>query len=209
MRAAANKAGLSLDELGPAVGRVVDDLHNRLATYDLVFTSGRMALEALAVGCAVVLCDGEGRAGLVTSDQVDSWRRDNFGRQIMTRSPTAAALLAEIARYDAADAAAVGARIRGTAALSAHLLRVEDIYRDIVANWTCTSDDLRRHSEALATFIASWLRQCLPEHRALGLQCAAATAQLTEYSDIINSRSGLLRHLLRVTMRKPRRVSHQ
>ncbi len=213
VRAAAASAGLPLDEIGLAVGRVVDDLDLRLKDYDLVFASARMALEALAVGCAVVVCDGRGLAGLATSEQVDAWRRDNFGLRLLTRTPTAEALLAEIGRYSAKDAAAASARIRDTVALTAHLARLECIYRDMAANWTCSSDDLRRHSEALATFIAAWLREHLPEHKALMLQhgallsqYAAVSAQLIAQQTIINSRSRLLRHLWHVTTRKLRRA---
>jgi len=79
VRAAAAAAGLRLDELGIAAGRVVDDLPAWLPGYDLVFTSARTALEALAVGCAVIVVDGRGLAGLATADAVDAWRRDNFG----------------------------------------------------------------------------------------------------------------------------------
>jgi len=63
VRAAAADAGLALDAIGPAVGNVVDDLPMRLAQYDIVFATARMAIEALAVGCAVVVVDGRGLAG--------------------------------------------------------------------------------------------------------------------------------------------------
>ena len=234
VQATANAAGLALDELGLAVGRVVDDLDVRLANYDLVFTSGRMAMEALAVGCAVVVCDGAGLAGLATTDQVDAWRHANFGRQILTRTPTVEALSAEMARYNALDAAAVSRRIRDTAALTDHLDRLEHIYLEITTNWTCSSDDLRRHSEALATFVARALREYLPayktvsqehkalshhhhalshqhdellqQHNALLLQYGAISRQLEAQQAIIDSRSDLLRQLWRVTTRKLRRA---
>ena len=104
VRTAATAAGLDLDELGSGTGVVVDDLHLRLQKYDIVFATGRMALEALASGCAVVVCDERGIAGLVTSDVVDLWRRHNFGQRLLDRPTTIARLLSEIARYNSEDA---------------------------------------------------------------------------------------------------------
>src|SRR5262245_4639755 len=177
VRTAAGNASMRLDELGTALGRVVDDLDARLAQYDLVFASARGALEALAVGCAVVVVDGRGLAGLATADKIDAWRRDNFGLRLLTRSPDAAALRAEIARYDARDAAAASARIRAVAGLDAQLTRLEGIYQEIVANWSCANADLRAHSEALSVSFASLLATN-PMHDALTRRCAALAAEI-------------------------------
>jgi hypothetical protein len=117
-----------------------------------------MALEALAVGCAVVVVDGRGLAGLVTSSLVDEWRRNNFGLRLLTREPTKEAILTEIGRYDTRDAALVSGRIREHASLSTYLDRVEAIYRDVLATPQVLADapaDLR----ALGRFIAQWLRR--------------------------------------------------
>jgi glycosyltransferase involved in cell wall biosynthesis len=133
VRAAAAAANLSLDELGPGVGNVVDDLHTRLCNYDIVFATGRMALEALACGCAVIIADSRGLAGLVRSDVVDQWRQHNLGQRLLDRAVSVAGLLSEIKRYDAADARAVSLRIRDAASLSAYLESVEAIYRSILS----------------------------------------------------------------------------
>ncbi len=158
VRAAAQETGLELDEIGSPFGREVDDLHARLRNYDIVFATARMALEALAVGCAVVVVDGRGLAGLVTSSLVDEWRRNNFGLRLLTREPTKEAIATEIGRYDARDAAIVSGRIREFASLSTYLDRVEAIHRDVVATPQVLADaplDLR----ALGRFIGQWLRR--------------------------------------------------
>lgn len=56
-----------------------------LGGYDLVFAKARCALEAMAVGCAVVLCDVGGLGPLVTRAQVQHLRRWNFGRRTRLR----------------------------------------------------------------------------------------------------------------------------
>jgi hypothetical protein len=157
VRAAAQETGLELDEIGSPFGREVDDLHARLGNYDIVFATARMALEALAVGCAVVVVDGRGLAGLATSSLVDEWRRNNFGLRLLTREPAKEAIVTEIGRYDTHDAALVSGRIREFASLSIYLDSVEAIHRDVVATPQVldASADLR----ALGRFIAQWLRR--------------------------------------------------
>ncbi|MBR0712873.1 hypothetical protein [Bradyrhizobium liaoningense] len=157
VRDAAGQAGLALDEVGTAFGREIEDLHVQLKRYDLVFASARMALEAMAVGCAVIVVDGRGLAGLATAATLDTWRERNFGVSVLTRPITAEAIATEIERYDAADAAVVSRRIRDVAPLSAYLDRVEALHRDIVAS-PCEADcaaDLR----ATGLFMAQWLRR--------------------------------------------------
>ncbi len=157
VREAAGRSGLALDELGWPLGRIVDDLHARLGDYDVVFATARMALEAMAVGCAVVVVDGRGLAGLATSPVVDQWRAYNFGLRLLTRPPTVDALLAEIARYDPQDAARVSGRIRETAPLSGYLDQVEAIHREVAgAGYACEPE---RDGRELSAFLAAWMRR--------------------------------------------------
>jgi hypothetical protein len=209
VREASRIAGLQLDEVGSAFGRVVDDLDVRLKDYDLVFATARMALEALAVGCSVIVCDGRGLAGLANLESVDEWRADNFGLKLLTRAPTVEALLFEINRYQAKDAALAGARIRQVASLADHLDRVEAIYRDIVSKWRCSPGDERKHSEAAAIFLATWLRG-LDHSTVSGIArdvIAKQAAKIAEQAAILNSRLRLIRRLWHVVFRKLKRSS--
>jgi hypothetical protein len=199
VREAARGAGLTLDETGPIFGRVVDDLHARLRNYDVVFATARMALEALAVGCSVIVCDGRGLAGTVTSDVVDKWRIDNFGLKLLIHPPKAETVSAQIQRYNPHDAALVSARIRAIASLSDQLDRIETIHHDIVSSWTCSLDDQRQHSQALGTFIATWV------HDRGYPVISRNTAPASENEKILESRSRLFAQLCLVTVRKLRR----
>jgi hypothetical protein len=216
VRAAARDTGLELDEIGSPFGREVDDLHARLRHYDVVFATARMALEALAVGCAVVAVDGRGLAGLVTLPVINEWRRNNFGLRLLTRDPTREAIVTEIGRYDPHDAALVSSRIREIASLSIYLDRVEAIYRDVVAtprNLPDAAADLR----ALGKFVAQWLRRLgegmIPEnfdtllaankfageHHAVVEENAALRAQLESLHaqvDALNRETAMQRNIL-------------
>ncbi len=61
------------------MGTLVDDPERILPRYDLVFAKGRCALEAMAAGCAVIVCDAVGLGEMVTHGSVEEMRRWNFG----------------------------------------------------------------------------------------------------------------------------------
>jgi hypothetical protein len=155
VRAACAKTGLTLDELGPATGEVSDQLEKVLPRYDIVFATARMALEAAAVGCAVVVADGRGFAGMLRTENLQAWRRLNFGVSLLTAPVTAAALDTAVAAYDAADAAEVCGRLRVEASAddcaAAYLQLYTEATREPVAQ------DV---SHAAAT--AVWLEDLLP-----------------------------------------------
>jgi hypothetical protein len=132
-RAACLQRRLEVDVVGPAVGNVVDDLPSCFRDYDLVFASARAAIEALAAGCAVIVIDSRGVAGLVTRDAVSSWRENNFGRRLFSRPASTEVIVAEIDRYDAGDAQLVSRFIRENSSLDGYLDRLEIIHREVIA----------------------------------------------------------------------------
>lgn len=154
VRKACARAGLALDELGPATGEVSDQLEKVLPRYDIVFATARMALEAAVVGSAVVVADGRGFAGMLRSDNLDAWRRLNFGIGLLTAPVTSAALDAAIAAYDAADAAKVCARLRATASSDDYAAAYLEIYAQAIAEGT--------PQDASQAATADWLEDLLP-----------------------------------------------
>jgi hypothetical protein len=130
--AACKTAGVQVDKLGLGTGVVVADLPQHFQRYDVVFATARMAIEALACGCAVVVVDARGLAGLVTSINVRNWRRHNFGRRLLARAITAAAIRNELIQFDSLDARKVSSYIREEAALSTYLDILIKIYRDAI-----------------------------------------------------------------------------
>src|SRR5262245_31349615 len=78
-----------------------------LGRYDLVFAKARCALEAMAVGAAVVLCSSSGLGPMVTTGRLDQLRRLNFGRRSLREAIHPDAIEREIASYDAVDATEV------------------------------------------------------------------------------------------------------
>ncbi|MDB5438212.1 MAG: hypothetical protein JWM33_639 [Caulobacteraceae bacterium] len=133
IEAACRSAGLELDWAGEAAGSLVLRPEAMLGQYDVVFAKARAAIEAMAVGCAVVLCDFAGLGEMVTAGRFDHLRAWNFGAGVLNRPVTQGGLEAELARYDPADAAAVSRRIRGEAGLDQAAEAWLALYRQILA----------------------------------------------------------------------------
>jgi hypothetical protein len=127
------RAGISVDRVGWAAGRQVAAPESILQDYDLVFAKGRCALEAAAVGAAVILCDIHGLGRMITSQTVAHLYAWNFGMQTHSRPVRVDSILAEIRRYDPQDAEKVRDFIRGHATLSQAVDRYLAVYRRIRA----------------------------------------------------------------------------
>jgi hypothetical protein len=114
VREACNRAGIELDVVGSGANASSEEPESLLHKYDLVFAKARCALEALAVGTAVILCDAAGSGPLVTTADLDRLRRLNFGIRALSEKVDAELLGRQIARYDPEDAAEVSQRIRSS-----------------------------------------------------------------------------------------------
>jgi hypothetical protein len=129
---ACRRANLPLDVVGGGVGRTVEEPGPLLAGYDLVFAKARCAIEAMAVGTAVVLCDFPGLGPMVTSANFSRLRRMNFGASVLTGPLNSAALGEAIGGYDAADAAAVSAQTRDEADMEKAIDVWEGLYQEVL-----------------------------------------------------------------------------
>jgi hypothetical protein len=135
VREACLKHGLTLDVIGADAENVAARPQDVLGQYDIVFAKARCALEAMAVGNAVVLCDMVGAGPMVKTGELDRLRRLNFGIRTLRGRIDAAVLEKEIARYDPADAAAVSQRIRATAGRDAAIDQIIALYQDVIAEF--------------------------------------------------------------------------
>lgn len=133
VRVACAQRNLPLDVIGAGAGTSSSTPEQVLGHYDLVFAKARCALEAMATGAAVVLCDTDGVGPMVTLAQLPDLRPWNFGRRLLHRRPTADALVEQMQRYDAADAMAVSQFIRTYAGLADAVAAYEHVYAELMA----------------------------------------------------------------------------
>lgn len=149
--------GLSLHVVGRGYGNATETPERTLLDYDIVFAHGRAALEALAIGAAVICCDKQGAAPMVTTTNLDWFRLNNFGFAAQTHSITAEYLSEQISAYDSEDAAQVSARVRETAGLDAAVDRILDVYQECLSDWSSSrSDATAQNQESLS--LADYLR---------------------------------------------------
>jgi Glycosyltransferase Family 4 len=159
------RAGVALEFRGSANGNPTAAPETLLEGYDLVFAKARCALEALAVGAAVVLCDPPRMGPLVTRATVERLRALNFGVRALDRDAGADALVAEVARYDAADAAAVSAWVRAHAGRDAAVDRLVALYDEVIAAHRASPPDPAAEQAAAAAYLRSLRRALGPPLR--------------------------------------------
>jgi hypothetical protein len=153
---ACRHAGIALDVVGAAVGRPIAEPATILGQYDLVFAKARAALEAMAVGCAVILCDEAGVGPLVTKDTFPELRRLNFGIRTLRRPHSVDHMTTQIAKYDPADAEAIRTVVRTTAGMDAVVDRLLEVYRDAIATHATLPVSRARELELLGAYLR-WL----------------------------------------------------
>lgn len=132
IRAACEEAGIALDVVGAGEGNTTDDPGRLLASYDVVFAKARSALEALAVGAAVVPCDATGIGPMVTPENWRDLRALNFGIRVLRDRVTPLAVLERLRGYDAAAAGRVSAEVRAAAGHESVVDELVALYRAVL-----------------------------------------------------------------------------
>lgn len=151
IREACARAGIPVDVVGHSAGTAVQDPEAVLGQYDLVFAKAKCALEAMASGAAVILCDVAGMGGLVRAADVARLRRVNFGARSLTEPLSVDAVLREIQRYDAADATKVSDIIRSTASTDLVHEQLLELYESVLG--TEIARDWEAEERAAAAFL--------------------------------------------------------
>ena len=189
VRSACDRANISLDVVGKDVGNVSREPEAILGNYDLVFAKGRAALEALAVGAAVILCDAAGAGPMVTSENFEQLRPLNFGIRALREELSSAVISREIARYDPADAERVSQVIRANAGREAVLDELISLYRDVVQEYELSSHDPIAEQQAASKYLRELSPRLKSVEDAVGKETVARLAeQENELKLIKNSR---------------------
>jgi hypothetical protein len=168
IRRACERAGWQVTFRGAGVGDEIDDIAQAYVGHDLVITSGRTALEAVAMGRNVVVCDYGGYGGAVDGA---SWRRlraTNFGLNAMTGALQEDVLAEQLALIDAEAGHLFGASIRSSLDLEAIAETVEALYMRVLRTHVplaslaereaMTADLVLKTQEASTSHLAHWRR---------------------------------------------------
>jgi hypothetical protein len=172
VREACARFDIALEVAGVAAGSAVERPEALLPGFDLVFAKARAAMEAMAVGAAVVLCDQAGAGPLVTSAKFDRLRPLNFGIRTLRGPVTADFLSSQIERYDAADAAEVSRRLRATAGIEEAVDRLLGLYGEVLAEHRELGNPSDAEQGRAAAAYLRWLSPYLDERDGLSLEAA-------------------------------------
>lgn len=156
VRDACARRGIALDVAGLASGQVCAVPEAVLGDYDLVFARGRAAIEAIAVGAAVICCDVEGLGEMVGPGNLERLRRNNFGLRVLDRPLDATHVLEQIDRYDAMSAGQASREMRALAGMEPAVEQIVACYRYVLKQWNEGSDH-SVHGEPVA--LSNYLRQ--------------------------------------------------
>lgn len=154
---ACRRAGIAVATLGRGVGRVVLDPERELAEYDLVFATARSALEAIAAGCATIVMDARGLAGMATRRNAAHFRLHNYGARVLQKPVTVDSVAAAIAHYDPQDASALSASLRPAIDLERQLDAFEALYAEVIAEYRAAPAGIDELVAALGPVLHRWL----------------------------------------------------
>src|SRR2546426_1837096 len=164
VRDACARHGITTEVVGFGAGNFCARPEEILGRYDLVFAKGRAALESLAVGVAVILCDKKGVGPMVTSGELDRLRPLNFGLRTLHEPLHADAVERQILRYDAEETAKVSRLVRANAGANAVVDQIVSLYGEIIAENT-KRDKLNVDEEArCSAAYLRWLAPILKDH---------------------------------------------
>ena|SRR2546425_557859 len=164
VRDACARRGLTTEVVGLGAGNACARPEEILGGYDLVFAKGKAALESLAVGVAVILCDEKGLGPMVTSGELDRVQPLNFGLRTLREPLHADAVERQIARYDAEDAAKVSRLVRANAGTNAVVDQIVSLYEEIIAENTRSGEsNLDEEARCSAAYLR-WLAPTLKGH---------------------------------------------
>jgi hypothetical protein len=157
VREACARMHLNLDVVGAGVNKSSLHPEQILPNYDVVFAQGRSAIEALAVGCTVVIGSSRRLGPLVRTANVESLLDLNFGIRTQSYPVQAEILTRELMNYDPQDAAEVSRRIRQQAGLESAVDALVELYEEALAEHRSS-----RGAPAESQEIAAYLRWLTP-----------------------------------------------
>lgn len=199
VQAACQERDIEVDVVGLGFGKPIAEPEHVLPAYDLVFAKGRSALEAMAVGAAVILCDVEGCGPLVTTTEFERLREGNFSHAVLRQPHIGPFLGEQIDCYDVAKAADTSRIVRFTLGRERVAPTLLELYEEAIAE-VQTSPHTMAEARAAEQQYLRWLdhhfpRPVLDSYRALAQgvhtleferneACSRATAAQSEAARI-------------------------
>ncbi len=202
VREACRQLGLECGVIGRSAGKPCATPWTELPKYDVVLAKGRAALESLATGCAVLVCDTDGVGPLVTTANFEAIRRVSFGYPVMTQPHTVEAIRESLAAWDSAEQARLTTLVRQTAGLEHTIAQLLQVYGEIRQTFQPPS------AEEVTAFTTRFLLSCTDAfklgrelHHAWTIDGAAPVPTETLLATLAGNRARLAKLEERLTQR--------
>lgn len=133
--AACDARGMTLELCGLTAGNSNSQPERLLPDFDVVFATGRSALEAAACGCAVIVCDASGCAGLLRPEHLDGDRIALLELSARSAQSTTSELVCrELDLYDPDDLIRLATDVRDRRSLETAVTSVLALYHAVIAD---------------------------------------------------------------------------
>lgn len=157
---ACRKLNIKLDIIGASSNRPSNDPEKILGQYDLIFAKARCAMEAMATGSAVVLCDYSGLGPMVTANEIEMLRSWNFGMRCLKQPINEENIIRQIKRYNSADATIVCDYMRQKVTLSNMAAEYVNLYNETLHVVSDKRLDLLDEFNGYLNFLAAQTEKC-------------------------------------------------
>ena len=126
---------IEIELIGSGNGNATTTPENILGQYDIVFGKAKAAIEAMATGAAVIVCDFRGLAKIVTPENMLHYRKYNFGMKLMTNKIQTDLIIHEIKKYDPENILKVSNFIRKEADFLSIVSQLENTYSRVIVEY--------------------------------------------------------------------------
>ena len=126
---------IEIDLIGSGNGNATTTPENILEQYDIVFGKAKAAIEAMATGAAMIICDFRGLAEMVSPENMVHYKKYNFGMKLMTNKIQTDLIIQEIKKYDAENILKVSNFIRKEADFMSIVTQLENTYLRVIKEY--------------------------------------------------------------------------
>jgi glycosyltransferase involved in cell wall biosynthesis len=135
LREACSKLDIELEGIGIGFGNPIKDPENILHQYDIVFAKAKAAMEALATGAGVILCDTRGLGEFVSRENFNHFRKFNFGMKTLVRPINVDLVIKEILKYNPDEILEAAGLMRNDASFSVYVDNILKLYHAEINNY--------------------------------------------------------------------------
>ncbi len=136
------KRGIALDVIWDWARGTLASAEDVYASYDLIFGTGRTAIEAMAAGCLVSTTSHDKIGPIITPDNFHDRRRFNFALASWERSLAPDDLGVQLDGFSPAEHERLLGMVSAECDIDREAAMVEGVYEEVVKEWQTASKDV-------------------------------------------------------------------